>query len=54
MPFITNMIYTEYTNNQYDICKTITELCELRDGVAHCGVVNRTDICSLLEVLCTD
>ena len=54
MPFITNMICTEYTNYQYDICKTITELCELRDGVAHCGVVNRTDICSLLEVLCTD
>ena len=52
--FITNMICTEYTNHQYDICKTVTELCELRDGVAHCGVVNRTDICSLLEVLCTD
>ena len=33
--------------------KTVTELCELRDGVAHCEVVNRTDICSLLEVLCT-
>ena len=54
MPFITNMICTEYTNHQYDICKTITELCELRDGVAHRGVVNRTDICSLLEVVCTD
>ena len=53
MPFITNMICTEYTNHQYDIFKTVTELCELRDGVAHCGVVNRTDICSLLEVLCT-
>ena len=33
--------------------KTIIELCEPRDGVVHCGVVNRTDICSLLEVLCT-
>ena len=54
MSFIRNMICTEYTNHQYDICKTVTELCELRDGVAHCGVVNRTDICSLLEVLCTD
>ena len=54
MPFLTNMICTEYTNHQCDICKTVTELCELRDGVAHCGVVNRTDICSLLEVLCTD
>ena len=56
MPFITNMICTEYTNHQYDICKTVTELCELQlcDGVAHCGVVNRIDICSLLEVLCTD
>ena len=48
MPFITNMICTEYTNHQYDICKTVTELCELGDGVAHSGVVNRTDICSLL------
>ena len=36
--------YTEYTNHQYDICKTVIELCELRDGVAHRGVVNRTDI----------
>ena len=54
MPFITNMICTEYTNHQYDISKTVIELCELRDDVAHCGVVNRTDICSLLEVLCTD
>ena len=54
MPFITNMIFTEYTNNQYDVCKTVTELCELRDDVAYCGVVNRTYICSLLEVLCTD
>ena len=43
MPFITNMICTEYTNHQY-------KLCELRDGVAHCGVVNRTNIYSLLEV----
>ena len=25
MPFITNMICTEYTNHQYNICKTITE-----------------------------
>ena len=24
MPFITNMICTEYTNHQYDICKTVT------------------------------
>ena len=48
------MICTEYTNHQYDICKTVTELYELRDGVAHCGLVNITDICSLLEVLCTD
>ena len=54
MPFITNMICTEYIIHQCDICKTVTELCELCDGVAHCGVVNRTDICSLLEVLCTD
>ena len=46
MPFITNMICTEYTNHQYDICKTVTELCELRDGVAHCGVFNRANICS--------
>ena len=51
MSFITNMICTEYTNHQYDICKTITELCELRDGIAPCGVVNRTDICSLFYVL---
>ena len=51
MPFITNMICTEYTSHQYDICKTATELCKLRDGVAHCGVVNRTDICSSLKVL---
>ena len=54
MTCITNMICTEYTNHQYDICKTVTELCELRNAVAHCGVVNRTDICSLLEVVCTD
>ena len=54
MPFITNMICTEYTNHQYDICITITELCEICDGVVPCEVVNRTDICSLLEVLCTD
>ena len=43
-----------YANHQYDICKTVTQLCELRDGVAHCRVVNRTDIFYLLEVLCTD
>ena len=54
MPFITNMICTWYTNHQYDICKTVTEVCELRDSVAHCIVVNRRDICSLLEVSCTD
>ena len=54
MPFITNMIFTEYTNHQHDICKAVTELCKLRDGVAHCAVVNRTDTCLLLEVLCTD
>ena len=54
MPFIINMICTEYTNPQYYICKTVTELCELRDGVAHCEVVNGTDIWSLLDVLCTD
>ena len=54
MPFITNMICIEYTNHLYDICKTVSELCEIRDSVAHCGVVNRTDICSLLEILCTD
>ena len=52
MSFIMNIIYTDYTNHQYDICKTVTELCELRDGVAHYGVVNRTNI--LLEVVCTD
>ena len=45
MPFITNMICTEYTNHQYDIGKTVTELCELRDGVAHCGVVNVGVVC---------
>ena len=50
MPFIRNIICTEYTNHQYDICKTVTELSELRDGVAHCRVANRTDICSLFEV----
>ena len=33
MPLITNL----YTNHQYDICKTVTKLCELRDVVAHCG-----------------
>ena len=49
MPFITNMICTEYTNHQYDICKTVTELCELRDGVAYCGVVNKTDIYVLIK-----
>ena len=54
MPFITNMICTDYTNHENNICKTVTELCELRDGVAPCGVVNITYICSLLEVLCTD
>ena len=53
MPFIMNKICTEYINNQYDTCKAVKELCELRDGVAHCGVVNRTNICSLLEVVCT-
>ena len=44
-----NKICTEYTNHQYDICKTVTELCELPDGVSHWGVVNKTDICSLLD-----
>ena len=35
--------------------KPVVYLCDaIVDGVAHCGVVNRTDICSLLEVLCTD
>ena len=48
MPFIKDIICTEYTNHQYD--KTVTELCELPDGVSHCGLVNKTDICSLLEV----
>ena len=43
MTFIANMICTEYTNNKYDICKTVTEY-ELR-----CGIVNRTDICSLVR-----
>ena len=45
------MICTEYTNHQYDICKTVTEFSELRDSVAHCGVVNRTDICYKFYVL---
>ena len=44
VPLITKMICTDYTNHQYDICKTVTELCELYDDVA--------DICSLLEALC--
>ena len=42
MPFIMNKICTEYTNHQYDICETGTELGELPYGVFHCGVVNRT------------
>ena len=53
MPFIMNKIGTEYNNHQY-ICKTVTELCELRDGAAHCEVLNKTDICSPLEASCTD
>ena len=38
----------------YDICKSVIYICELRDGVAHSEAVNRTHICSLLEVLCTE
>ena len=53
MSFITDEICTEYTNHQHVICQTVTELCELCDGVANCEVVNKTDICSLLEVVCT-
>ena len=34
--------------------KQLQNYVSIRDGVAHCGVVNRTDICSLLEVLRTD
>ena len=57
IPFITNLICTEYTNHQYDICKTVTELCELRDGVAHCGVINSTHLFSvssyvLINIIC--
>ena len=51
LPFITNMICTDYTNHQYDICKTVPELCELCDGVPYYKIVNKPDICSLL---CTD
>ena len=36
----------------YDICKSVTYICELCDGVAHSEAVNRTYICYLLKVVC--
>ena len=50
MLFIMKKIRTEYTNHQYDICKTVTELCELRDGVAHCKVVNKLQIYVMIKI----
>ena len=40
--------------HQCDICKEVTELCELCYGVARYEIVKTTDICSLLEIVCTN
>ena len=38
----------EYTNNDYAICQTVLELCNMRDGVFHCEYLNSDEICNLL------
>ena len=47
MSFIMNKMCIEYTYNQYDICKRVTELCEFGDGVVHCEVVIKIHLFSV-------
>ena len=45
------IVRTKYTNHEYVMSNTISELCAMRDGVAHCDYVNRSDISTLIDML---